>query len=162
MYLCIYIATHLHMVDLDWLQAVLESNSRCAWKWRSSALRDTLWGRDQANLEMHWEAMINGVWWCTWRPWSNKLDMHLLAGIGWTPRWTLRLWPSEIGDAPAGYDRVRLEKYLEVVNLEAVDGRCARCWDSIHRLVKVETVGMWRGDLTFEALVENRLVAVDR
>ena len=30
MYLCIYIATHLHTLYLDWLQAVLESNSRCA------------------------------------------------------------------------------------------------------------------------------------
>jgi len=29
-YLCTYIATHLHTVYLDWLQAVLESNSRCA------------------------------------------------------------------------------------------------------------------------------------
>jgi len=27
--LCIYIATHLHTVYLDWLHAVLESNSRC-------------------------------------------------------------------------------------------------------------------------------------
>ena len=26
MYLCIYIATHLHTVYLDWLQAVVESN----------------------------------------------------------------------------------------------------------------------------------------
>jgi len=30
MYLCIYIATHPHTVYLDWLQAVLESNLRCA------------------------------------------------------------------------------------------------------------------------------------
>ena len=30
MYLCIYIATHQHTLYLDWLQAVLESNSRCA------------------------------------------------------------------------------------------------------------------------------------
>jgi hypothetical protein len=30
MYLCIYIATPLHTVYLDWLQAVLESCSRCA------------------------------------------------------------------------------------------------------------------------------------
>jgi hypothetical protein len=30
MYACIYIATHLHTVYLDWLQAVLESNSRFA------------------------------------------------------------------------------------------------------------------------------------
>jgi len=29
MYLCIYIATHLHTVYLHWLQAVLESNWRC-------------------------------------------------------------------------------------------------------------------------------------
>jgi len=29
-HLGIYIATHLHTVCLDWLQAVLESNSRCA------------------------------------------------------------------------------------------------------------------------------------
>jgi len=29
-HLCIYIATHLHTVYLVWLQAVLESNSRCA------------------------------------------------------------------------------------------------------------------------------------
>jgi len=30
MYLCIYIVTHLHTIYLDWLQVVLESNSRCA------------------------------------------------------------------------------------------------------------------------------------
>ena len=30
MYLCIIIANHLHTLYLDWLQAVLESNSRCA------------------------------------------------------------------------------------------------------------------------------------
>jgi hypothetical protein len=28
--LYIYIATHLHTVNLGWLQAVLESNSKCA------------------------------------------------------------------------------------------------------------------------------------
>jgi hypothetical protein len=30
MYLCIYIATHLYTVYLDWVQVVLESNSSCA------------------------------------------------------------------------------------------------------------------------------------
>jgi len=34
---------------------------------------------------------------------------------------------SEFGDALRGYDQVRLEEYLEVVNLEAVDGRRPRC-----------------------------------
>jgi len=43
---------------------------------------------------------------------------------------------SEFRDELAsGYDRGRFEEYLEVVDLEAVDGRRARCWDSIHRLV---------------------------
>jgi len=46
------------------------------------------------------------------------------------------LWSSEFRDTlTAGYDRERLEEYLEVVDLEAVDGRRARCGDSIHRLV---------------------------
>jgi len=36
MYLCIYIATYLHTVYLDWQHAVFVSNSRCAWRWRSS------------------------------------------------------------------------------------------------------------------------------
>jgi hypothetical protein len=30
MYLCIHIVTHLHTIYLDWVQEVLESNSRCA------------------------------------------------------------------------------------------------------------------------------------
>jgi hypothetical protein len=34
---------------------------------------------------------------------------------------------SQLGDAlVAGFDRARLEEYLEVVDLEAVDGRRAR------------------------------------
>jgi len=46
------------------------------------------------------------------------------------------LWLSELRDAlAAGYDRGWLEEYLEVVDLEAVDGRRARRCDSIHRLV---------------------------
>ena len=43
----------------------------------------------------------------------------------------------------AGYDRARLEEYLELVDLEEVEGRRARCWDSIHRLVNSE---MWECD----------------
>jgi len=82
MYLCIYIATHLHTLYLDWLKAVLESNSRCAWKWRLSELRDILRGRDRASLEMHLEAVIERIWRYTWRPWSSEFgDMHLEAMI---------------------------------------------------------------------------------
>jgi len=148
MYLCIYIATHLHTLYLDWLQAVLESNSRCAWKWPSSELRDILPGCDWATLEMHLEAVIKCSWRYTWRPWLNEFgDMHLEAMILWTfrpdsskfgdalgghdranlqavfePVWryTWRLRSSELGDALGGRDRASLDEYLE-----AVDGRHA-------------------------------------
>jgi len=80
MYLCIYIATHLHTLYLDWLQAVHESNSRFSWKmtieWTqrytprrcSSGIGDALGGCDRVNLEMHSEIVIAQVWRCTWRP----------------------------------------------------------------------------------------------
>jgi len=70
MYLCIYIATHLHTVYLDWLQTVLESNSSCGWKLRSSKLWGTPRGRNRAILEMH----------CT-RPWSSVLWGHNRATL---------------------------------------------------------------------------------
>jgi len=61
-HLCIYIAAHLHTGYLDWLQAVLESNSRRSWKWWSSKLRDKLRGRGQVNMAMHLEAVIMRTW----------------------------------------------------------------------------------------------------
>jgi len=73
MYLCIYIATNLHTVYLDCLQAVLESNSRCAWKWGSTELRDTLRGHDQVSLEMHLEAVIVCIWRYSWKTWPSEL-----------------------------------------------------------------------------------------
>jgi len=96
-HLSIYTATHLHIVYLDWQQAVLESNSRCAWKWGSSELRDILRGHDRAGLERHWEAMIVR----TCRPYSSmfedtlgghdlaSLGMHLEAVIERVCRYTL-------------------------------------------------------------------------
>jgi len=92
MYLCIYIATHLHTEYQDWLQAVLQSNARSDWRYQSSELRDALGGGDQASLEIHMEAMIVQ----TWKPWSSELrdalrgraraswEMHLDAMIDWT------------------------------------------------------------------------------
>jgi hypothetical protein len=52
-------------------------------------------GRDRASLEIHWEAMIKRVWRCTSRPRS-----------------------SDLREALSGYDRARLEEYLEAVDLE--------------------------------------------
>jgi hypothetical protein len=45
-------------MNLDWLQAVLESNSKSTWKWGWSELGDTLSGNDQVSLEMHLQAVI--------------------------------------------------------------------------------------------------------
>jgi hypothetical protein len=60
MYLCSYRATH--GLYVDWLQAVLERNRRCAARWESGEQRAVLAGRDRASLEMHMEAMIERNW----------------------------------------------------------------------------------------------------
>ena len=124
-YLCIYITTHLHTVYLDWLQAVLESNSRCAWKGQSSELSDSLRGHDRASLEMQ---LVTEIEWCqrfTGRPCPSELgdavggpglvnsEMHFVAMIEGLWRYTGRPWSSEFGDILWDRDRVRLEMQLE-------------------------------------------------
>jgi len=141
MYLCIYIATHLHTLYLDWLQAVLESNSRCAWKWRASELRDILRGRDRASLEMHLEAVIERDWRCTWRPCSCELashnraslKTHLEAVIERVWRCTWRPWSREIGPV-LGSGRWTAPRVM-------------RLYSSVSYLA---TVGMWQCDFIFE------------
>jgi hypothetical protein len=78
----------------------------------SSKFRHAIGDWQWVNSEMYWEAVIKQVCRCTGRPWL-----------------------SEIGDALTGYDRARLEEYLDMIDLEAVDGRGARWWDSIYQLV---------------------------
>jgi len=134
-------------VEMHW-ETVIERVSTCNWRPRLSELRHALGGRNRASWEMDWEAMITWVSRYTLRPWWSEvadalggqvwasLDMELETKIEWTQRYTLRPWSSKFGDALlGGYDRGRLEKYLEVVDLEAADGWRARCWDSIHRWV---------------------------
>jgi len=123
MYLCIYIATHLHKIYLDWLQAVLGSNSRCPWKWRSSELRDTLRGRDRVSLEMHFGGRDRA-----------SLEIHLEATIERVWRCNWRAWSSDFGDELGGRNRASLEIHLEAVfervwrcTLEAVIERVWRC-----------------------------------
>jgi len=88
MYLCICIATHLHTVYLDWLQAVLEKQ-----------------------FEVRLKMMMGWTQGCTPRLWSSELRdalrgcdwassmVHLEGEIEWTQRCTWRLRLSEIGDA---------------------------------------------------------------
>ena len=124
MNLCIYIATHLHTVYLNRLQAVLERNSRCAWKWQSSELRDTLRGHDRASLEMHFEVVIERIWRYTWRPWSSELrdaprdcdrvsvEMHMVEAM---PVRTWRPLSCGFGDTLRGRNRASLEMHLEAM-----------------------------------------------
>jgi len=85
-------------------EAVIERFRRCTSRPRLSELTDALGGGDRgdrASLEIHFEAVIERVWRCNWR---------------------LRL--SELRDALRGRDRVSSDMHF---NLEAVDGRRARC-----------------------------------
>jgi hypothetical protein len=61
-HLCIYIATHLHTIYLDLLQALVKRNWRCNWQWRSSEQRHTLRCHDEASLEVRCKAMIMQTW----------------------------------------------------------------------------------------------------
>jgi len=130
------------------LETEIEWTHICTWRLWSSEFGDAIGDRERVNSEMHWEAVIERVWRCTWRPrWSElrdalwgrdraSLELQLEKEIEWTQIYTPRPWSSEFGDAlVAGYHRAGLEEYLEVVDLEAVDGRRAGCWDSTHRLV---------------------------
>jgi len=138
------------MLYLDWMQAVLESNSRCAWKWRSSELRDAPGGLDWASFEMnlggHDRASMAAVIKRASRPWLSKLgdalrghDRANLEAViervwrcTWEAMivWTWRPWSCKFEDALGGCDRAGLDDYLE-----AFDWQCARCWDSVHQLV---------------------------
>jgi len=117
-------------------EAVIERVWRCTERPWLSEFGDALWGRDWARLEMQLETEIEWTQRCTGRPWSSEFG-HALGGRDRVnSEMHSELWSSQFRDAHAvGYDRGRWEEYLEVVDLEAVDGRRARCWDSIHRLV---------------------------
>jgi len=104
MYQCIYIATHLHTIYLDWLQAVLESNLWCTWKWPLSELRDTHPGRDQASLEMHMEKVIKHI-----------------------RRYTARECSSEIRNALRDRVRASLEMHLASAKCILVCGSLQEC-----------------------------------
>ena len=132
-HLCIYIATHLHMVYLDCLQVVLDSNSRCAWKWRSTKYRDTLRGHNQVSLEMNLEAVIKQDW-----RYTRTLQMCVLGGRNrasletdmqgviervWRYNWSP--WSSELRDALRDCDWASFETHLEAMIV-----RSCRLWSS--------------------------------
>ena len=87
----------------------------------SSKFGDATGDRNLMNSEMDWEAAIERGRRCNWRPRLSELRDALRAVIERVSRCTCRrLWSREMRG---------------VLNLETVDGRRARCWDSIHRSV---------------------------
>jgi len=81
------------------------------------------------SLEMHLDSTIVR----TWRPYWDQFvytpggcDLMHLRCI-WRPCW------HQVRDADGGHDRARLEECIE-----AVDGRCTRCLDSIQLLVHLQ------------------------
>jgi len=147
-HLCIYISTHLHTVYLDWLQAVLESDSRCTQKWQSSELSDTLHASDQTSLEMHFEAVIERIWRCTSRLWLREHREHLEIVIEWIWRCTWWVWSCKLG----GRDQASLE-----ILLEAVIKRVWRCtWRSSSSRFGYTLGGRDRAilEIIFKAVIE--------
>jgi len=95
-HLCIYIATHLHTVYLDWQQVEHKGDARCAWKSWLGEFRDTLQGRYWVSIEVDLEAVIKCSWRYTWRPSCSKFgdtfrrpssgEISPVLGGGW---WTV-------------------------------------------------------------------------
>jgi len=101
-----------------------------------SLINDVLGGRDRASWDIHLVAEIEWTQWYTPRLWSSEFGLALGGRDRVNSVMHSEQWSSEFRDAlAAGYHRWRLEEYLQVVDLEAVNGRHARCCDSIHRLV---------------------------
>ena len=110
-----------------YLEPVIELSWWCTWSPRLSELRDAVWGRDRASLEMQLEIELEWTQRCTGWPWSTEFgdalggrdrvncDMHLEAVIDRVWRCTGRPWSSEFGDVPGGQDRVNWEMHLETV-----------------------------------------------
>jgi len=143
-------------VQMD-LEAVIERVCRCTWRLLLTEFGDDFEGRNLASLEMHLEAEIKlnsemhldavfkRLRRRTGRPWSRNSELHLEAVIKcvwrctwmsrsrWALRCRWRAWSSKFGHRLGGHDRARLVKYLEAVNR-----RCAGCWDSIHQLVNMQ------------------------
>jgi len=91
---------------------------------------------------MHFEALIERVWRCNWRPrlselrdalggrhWAS-LEMQLEAEVEWTQRCTFRPWSSEFGDAIGDSDGVNSEINSEAVIERVCRYTCSRQWSS--------------------------------
>jgi len=126
MYLCIYIATYLHWVYLDWQHTVIVSNLRCAWRWRRICTPRRSVHLHYPSISVNPQLLINDVLGCRDQA---SWETHFEAEIKWTQRYTPRPWSSEFGDALWGRDRARLEMQLET-NIEWTQRCTGRPWSS--------------------------------
>jgi len=134
MYLCIYIATHLHTLYLDWLRSAEyllpvtlcpsvppESPYNCRRSLKIYLIElvwDALGDGDRVNSEMHLETEIEWTQRSTWRPGSSEFGdalgghdrANLQAVIERVWRYTWRPWSSEFGDTLCGRDPARLDE----------------------------------------------------
>jgi len=118
-------------------EALIKRVWRCTLRPWSSEFEDALWGRDQASWEMHVETEIGWTQRCSGRLGWSEFALGGRDRVNWEIH--SELWLSKFRDAlAAGYDWVILEEYLEVVDLEAVDGRRARWWGCIDWLVNLK------------------------
>ena len=143
---------------------MLEGNSRYAYSWQSSELRDTLRGRYCMNVMLDLEGVVKGVWRSIGRPRSSKsidalahydsvsLDTDLEAMIEWASRCTWRPRSSKSRDELPGQDQGSLERYIEVVLVWHTG-----CWKSIHGMVNLR---LWVCDkVTLPLSVHRQLVS---
>jgi len=130
------------------METIMEWIQRYPWTPWLSEVRDTLWGSDEATLQIHMEApikrvwrfghpgrycanldtLIKHVWWCTWRLQScnvqdhnsGSLEMHLDPLIEWVWTYTWMPWLSKFGLLGGGES-----------DGGCLGGRRNRSWDSI-------------------------------
>jgi len=164
MYLCIYIATYLHL-HYPWISLHLPS-----------LINDVLGGRDRASCDMHLEAGIEWTQRCTWRAGSSELRhapggrdrANLEAVIERVWRYTWWLWLSDFGDALGGCDRANLEMHLEAVMKWDWTSTWRRSMDGTPaaETLLISELTLNRGNVTMWlclwALMESWLMAVDR
>jgi len=87
-----------------YLAMEIEWTLRCTWRPGLCKFGDTLGGLGRYNWVMNFEAVMERVWRCTWRPRSSTL-----RSCTWRP------WSTEFGDSLCGYDRASLEMHLQAM-----------------------------------------------
>ena len=123
-----------------YMEAGIKRYLRCAWRPRSSALRDALEGQNQASSEIYLETEIKWTQSYTSGPAWVSLKMDFESEIKWTPRCTWRSQLSELGDALGGRDHVNWGIYLEAM----IDKIWSSTWRRLMWMWLIWRRSIWR------------------